>query len=126
MAAQGAVHLGVVATVSLKIEHRTGVQAPAEVVWEMIAEVSRWPEWSGIYSQASGVIGFGELLTLTLALPGEPAQVITPRVLDWAPNEAVHWRLSSAGGLISSVRYIEIERMHEAGCVFSNGSIELY
>ena len=76
-----------------------------------------------IYPQASGAIGFGASLNLTLALPGEPARAIAPTILDWAPNEAIHWRLTGAGGLVSSVRYIEIETLSEAGCIVSNGEI---
>lgn len=107
----------------LKIEHRIGVQAPAEVIWEILADVSGWPDWTTIYPKAAGKVGYGESLTLTLALPGEEHRVVTPTVLDWTPNEAIHWRSSAVGGLVTSVRYLEIERLHDAGCVFSNGEI---
>ncbi len=108
---------------SLKIEHRLGVRAPAAVIWEILYDVGDWPRWSEIYQQAAGAIGFGAALTLTEALPGEAPRVIRPTILDWAPNEAIHWRLTSLGGLVSSVRYFEIEALSDTGCIVSNGEI---
>lgn len=107
----------------LKLEHRIGVQAPGEIVWEILADVVRWPEWSVIYPQAAGVIGFGERLTLTLALPGQEPEVIQPRIVDWGPIEAIHWRTPAMRGLVTAIRYLEVEVMSEAGCIFSNGEL---
>jgi len=107
----------------LKLEHRIGVQAPGEIVWEILADVARWPEWTGMYPAAAGVIGFGERLTLTVALPGQKPETIQPRILDWGPIEAVHWRSSAMGGLVSAIRYLEVEVMSETGCIFSNGEL---
>jgi hypothetical protein len=106
-----------------KLEHRLGIKAPAHVVWEIVSDLSTWHEWNPLYTQAKGVVGFGELLTLTLALPGQKPRVIRPRVLDWAPDEAIHWKLSMLMGLVDTTRYLEIEKMSDTGCIFSNGEI---
>lgn len=108
---------------TLKIEHRVGLQVPASIVWEIISDVSSWPAWTQIYPKAAGKIGFGERLVLTLALPGEPHREIAPVIIDWTPDEAIHWRTSLVGGLGWSVRYLEIEVLSETGCVFSNGEL---
>lgn len=107
----------------VKLEHRLGVRAPAEVVWEILADVGGWPAWTGMYPQASGRIGYGERLALTVALPGQPLAQIEARIHDWGPNEAIHWRWSTWGGLVSTIRYLEIEAMSEEGCIFSNGEL---
>jgi hypothetical protein len=44
-------------------------------------------------------------------------------VADWVPNEQIHWRLSMLGGLVKSVRYLEIEELAPSSCIFSNGEI---
>ena len=106
-----------------KIEHRIGVSAPAAVVWEIISDVAGWPQWSGMYPKAAGKVGFGERLTLTLALAGRPEREIKPVVFDWAPDEAIHWRMRYYGGLAWGVRFLEIETMSDTGCIFSNGEI---
>ncbi len=107
----------------LKIEHRIGVKTPAPVIWEMIADVPGWAAWNPLYPKAQGKIGFGERLTLEVAIPGEKPRTIRPTVTDWTPNEQILWRLSLLGGLIRSVRYIEIETLDNGNVIFSNGEI---
>ena len=107
----------------MKIEHRIGVKAPAEVVWEILFDVAGWPAWNPLYPEAAGAVRFGEKLKLTLALPDQNPRVIEPVILDWAPNEAIHWQWSSPYGLVRTIRYLEIEVMSPTGCIFSNGEI---
>lgn len=107
----------------LRIEHRIGVQAPAEAIWAVIYDLERWGEWNPLYPKASGVIGIGKPLNLTLALPGQATRTIQPTVVEWVPNEQLHWKLSLMGGLVQSVRYIEIEQLAEASCIVDNGEI---
>jgi hypothetical protein len=107
----------------VRIEDRIGVQAPPEVIWEIVHDLSRWAEWNPTYTAAAGHIRIGETLSLTLALPGQPPQEIRPKVLEWVPNEQLHWQLSMMGGLIKTLRYIEIESLGPANCVVDNGEL---
>lgn len=105
------------------IEHRIGVQAPAEVIWELIADLPGWSDWNPLYTEAKGAIRIGETLTITMQLPKEPPREIRPVVLEWVPNEQLHWKLSMLGGFIRTVRYIEIEQLAEQSCIVANGEI---
>lgn len=107
----------------IKIEHRIGVQAPADTIWQLIYDLRGWAAWNPLYPKAEGTVRMGEVLTLTVAVPNQPERVIRPKVVDWTPNELIHWRLSLAGGLLKSIRYLEIETLSETGCIFSNGEI---
>ena len=107
----------------VRIEHRIGIQAPAEVIWDVLYDLDRWSEWNPLYPKASGTIRIGSPLTLTLALPGQAPREIHPVVLEWVPNEQLHWRLTALGGLVKTVRYIEIEQLAEASCIVSSGEI---
>ena len=107
----------------IKIEHRIGIPVPPDLLWEILSDVPRWPEWTTIYPAAKGVVGYGEKLKLTLALPGQKPLAIEPRIFDWAPNEAIHWKLPIFGGFGRAVHYLEIETLSETGCIFSNGEI---
>lgn len=107
----------------VRVEDRIGIQAPAEVIWEIVYDLERWREWNPTYTEASGQVKIGETLTLTLALPDQPSQVIQPKVIDWVPNEQLHWRLSFMGGLIKTLRYMEITALSEHGCIVDNGEI---
>ena len=42
-----------------RVEDRIGVQAPAEVIWDVIYDLERWAEWNPTYPKASGVIRIG-------------------------------------------------------------------
>lgn len=106
-----------------KIEHRIGVQAPAAVVWDVIADLDAWSQWNPLYTQAKGKVAMGGTLTLTVELPDEPPEVIRPVVMDWTPNSLLHWKLSLAGGLVRTVRYLEIDELAEESCIFANGEL---
>ena len=107
----------------IPIEHRIGIQAPAEVIWGLIYDLKSWEVWNPIYTKAAGDIRIGSTLEMTLELPGQAAQQIKPVVLEWVPNEQLHWRLTMMGGLIKTLRYIEIEALGPANCVVDNGEL---
>jgi hypothetical protein len=106
-----------------KLEHRLGVRASAETIWTILADIDGWASWNPLYTRASGVIRMGSTLELELSLPGQAAREIRPVVIDWVPNEQVHWRLSMLGGLVKSTRYLEIEELAPGSCIFSNGEL---
>ena len=107
----------------IKVEHRLGVRATPEVIWGLIADIAGWEAWNPLYPRATGTLRIGERLTLDVALPGQAPRTIRPTIVDWIPNEQVIWRLSGLGGLVKSIRYIEIEQLSETGCILSNGEI---
>jgi hypothetical protein len=107
----------------VKIEHRIGVQAPAEAIWAVIAEIERWGDWNPLYPKAEGKLKIGGPLTLELALPDRKPQTIRPVIADWIPNEQIHWRLTALAGLVRATRFLEIEKLTETGCIFSNGEL---
>src|SRR5437764_15488649 len=75
----------------VRIEHRVGIQAPPEVVWEVIADLKAWEQWNPLYPKASGEIRIGSALDITLALPGQQPQQPEPTVLEWVPNARLPW-----------------------------------
>ena len=107
----------------VKLEHRLGLQAPAEAIWAVIADIEAWPQWNPLYTKASGVIRMGGPLDLEVSLPGQAPRQIRPVVTDWVPNEQLLWRLSMFGGLVKSTRYLEIEELAPGSCIFSNGEM---
>ena len=107
----------------LKIEHRLGIQAPAEAIWAVIADIGSWSVWNPLYTKAEGELRIGSRLTLELSLKGQKPRIIQPVIADWVPNDQIHWRLTMLGGLVRSTRYLEIEILSESGCIFSNGEL---
>lgn len=108
---------------SPRIQNRIGVQAPAEIVWEVLFDFDHWPDWNPIYSKTAGKIGYDQKLELTLALPDLPPRDFTAVVTEWIPNDQLIWTEKHKGGWISSQRYFEIDTLTEAACIFSNGEL---
>lgn len=106
-----------------KVEYRVGVQAPARVVWAVIADLEAWSQWNPLYPKAVGPLSIGKPLTLTLQLPDEAPETIRPVVTDWTPDSLLHWKLTLAAGFVRTVRYLEIDALAEESCIFSNGEI---
>ncbi|MGE5564654.1 MAG: SRPBCC family protein [Parcubacteria group bacterium] len=107
----------------VKLEHRIGIQAPADVIWESLVDIAGWENWNPLYPRAEGTIRIGNVLNLTVNIPDQKPREIHPRILDWAPADHIHWTLSMMGGLVKTIRYLEIEVLSETGCIFSNGEI---
>ena len=107
----------------LKLEHRLGIQAPPEAIWAVLFDIAGWARWNPLYPEASGQVRIGSKLNLKVALDGREPRVITPTIIDWVPNEQIHWQLKTLGGLVKSIRYLEIEALGETGCIFSNGEL---
>ena len=110
-----------VAKAVFRIEHRLGVPAPAEVIWQVLADLERWGEWNPIYPKVEGKLTIGGQLEITEQIPGfEPVQ-ITPTVVDWVPDAQILWRTSGRFGFLKRLRYLEIDQLDEQGCIFANG-----
>jgi hypothetical protein len=108
---------------AFKIEHRCGVKASAEVVWEILSDLESWPTWNPLYSQVSGNIGFGSKLKLQVNVPNQKPEIIEPTITSWTPNELLHWKLTVGSGLVRTTRYLELHPLTDTACAFSNGEV---
>ena len=61
---------------------------------------------------------------LLIFVPHEgQARRLDPVVLEWVPNDQIHWRVKTMGGLVSSVHFLELEQLDTASTIFSNGEL---
>jgi hypothetical protein len=110
-----------VAKAVFRIEHRLGIAAPPEMIWKVISDLEHWAEWNPLYVRAEGTLRIGDQLTLTEAIPGREHKIITPSVVDWVPDAQILWRMSETFGFLKRLRYFEIEKLSDEGCIFANG-----
>ena len=113
-----ALYIGVMA---YRVEHRIGVATPPDAIWEVLADLSGWTAWNPLYPRAEGRLLIDAKLSLDEKLAGEAPRRIEAQVVDWVPNSQIHWR--ETGLLRSATRYLEIEKLTEEGCIFSNGVV---
>ena len=105
------------------VEHRTGVKAPAELVWEVISDFSTWKDWNPVHPRMEGEMRIGTTLTVDLVLGEGQVTTIQPIVQDWVPYEQLHWRTKRLRGFVTAIRYLEIESMGPENSTFSNGEL---
>ena len=104
-----------------RIENRVGVAAPPHVIWDLVSKLEGWPEWSELYTEAGGKLTIGEKLHFTFKLGDRPPQSVEGTVYDWVPEAQMAWKVSLYGGLVRSLRYVEIEKLTETSCILANG-----
>jgi len=73
------------------------IDAPAEVVWEILVDFERHPEWNPFIEEISGEAEQGSRLALTVRPPGGSAMSFGPTVL--AADEARELRWLGRVGL---------------------------
>lgn len=105
---------------SFRIEHRIGVAAPASEVWDLVHDLERWKDWTGVYSEARGKIAIGETLHFTFTVGSRPPMSAVGTVYDWVPEAQLAWN-AKLPGRIRTLRYVEIEKLSETSCILSNG-----
>ena len=105
----------------IKIEHRIGVPTNSRAIWDVLSDLGRWSEWNTVYPEVHGLLRIAQKLAITEVFPHAPPTTITPTIVDWVPNEQILWQIRAPLGMVKRLRYIEIEKLSEEGCIFSNG-----
>jgi len=103
------------------VERRVRIDAPADAVWEVLADVEGWGRWNPIYPSARGSIGPGDTITLTIALPGMKPRISSATVLHALPPLALQFGAPAFAGLLHATRYIEIDPLTDRSCTLVNG-----
>lgn len=107
---------------SIRIEHRIGIAATPEKVWDVIADLERWGDWNPLHPEASGHIAIGGRLELAEALDGDPARRLEATIPDWTPEIQLVWNVRR-GFLSRSTRYFELESLTDHSTLLANGEI---
>ena len=105
-----------------RIEKRIGVRAPAERIWEILADLPAWDRWNPIETAVEGTIAYGGAIALTEAIAGLPERRAAVRVGEWQPHAQLVWA-EKRGLWFRSLRYFEIDEIEPGGCIFANGFI---
>lgn len=69
-----------------------GISAPAETVWRILTDFSRYPEWNPFIRSVEGVAEEGARLKIRLEPPGGRAMSFKPTVLRVVPRRELRWR----------------------------------
>src|SRR5216684_8210040 len=73
--------------VSAEIE----IEAPAEMVWQVLTDFAKFPEWNPFIRQMSGEVRTGAQLEVRLEPSGGRAMSFKPKMLNVEPNREIRW-----------------------------------
>jgi uncharacterized protein YndB with AHSA1/START domain len=78
----------------------TVIHAPAERVWEVLADLEAYPHWNPIFSQVRGALRSGERLDLSLTGDGREGAhwTVSAFVLEVRRNRSFRWLLTRTTG----------------------------
>lgn len=108
---------------SYKVEYRIGVAAPVDDVYDVIADIEKWPEWSPIHKKASGELSFGAPIAFEEYYEGLGTWEITGALADWQPLSHIHIAVPKKFYEGRLVRYFEMDALSESGSSFSVGAL---
>ena len=67
------------------------IDAPAERVWDVLSDLSRYEEWNPFMTQAEGELIEGAKLAIRIQPPGGRQMEFRPTVLEVEPRRSVRW-----------------------------------
>jgi hypothetical protein len=102
------------------------INASSEVVWGVLVDFERYPEWNPSLPSIAGDLRVGSIVSMTLAMPGRPSpkvkaeftEVVPQRRLVWHGNVGADWLFAGDRQFIidpgdgDTVNFTHVEDVH--------------
>ena len=108
-----------------RFEHRIRINASSEAIWRVLSDVDRWREWSVLYPEASGKLKKGNVINITIFVPGTKKIPSTAVIEELATNRMVMFKSVTklSEKLMYGMRYFTIEQINENHCIVIDGEV---
>jgi len=105
--------------VSFRVEYTTEIEAPAELVWQVLTDFAAYPEWNPFVREASGTFEVGEVFQLEVRL-GEETWKVKQKIISLIPGYQYAWTSRSWYVLLATwgLRTFNIESLGPNRCRF--------
>ena len=90
------------------IEKEVEIKAPAAVVWEVITDLARYPEWNPFCLQCESTLKPGDPITMTVKLMAKP-QTQVEVMLEYLEGKRFAYCMKPVSGMLSSYRAHDVE-----------------
>jgi len=108
---------------SYKVEYRIGVTTPVDDIYDLLADIDSWTQWSPIHIAASGSLHFGAPFHLEEKYEGLGTWEIDGNLADWSPYSHIHVFIPKPFYAGKQMRYFEFEALSETGSTFTVGAL---
>ncbi|MDE8650245.1 SRPBCC domain-containing protein [Novosphingobium album (ex Liu et al. 2023)] len=105
------------------VGHRVTIEAPPELVWDFIADFEGWGSWNPLYTQTAGAAEPGATIRFTVAVPGLKPHKGSAEVYAVRQNELLEYGVSSLGGMLKALRFVELDEISPTRCAVANAEI---
>lgn len=106
-----------------RIEQRVGIAASVDDVYEIVADIDNWPNWSPIHKSASGKLSFGAPIGFEEYFEGLGTWEIQGTLADWTPLSHIHVAVPKPFYTGTLIRYFEFDALSAAGSTFAVGAM---
>lgn len=97
------------------------INAPSDVVWNVLANFERYPEWNPSLPSITGDLRVGSTLSMTLAMPGRPSPKVKAQLLEVLPQHRLTWHGNAgADGLFQGDREFLIDEADSGAVSFTH------
>lgn len=67
------------------------IEASSELVWGMLVDFERYPEWNPSLPSITGDLRVGSTVSLTLGMPGRPSPKVKAELTEVVPQQRLVW-----------------------------------
>lgn len=88
------------------------INAPIEIVWKLLTDFNRYPEWNPFIKSISGIAAPGEKLVVELQPPDSKPMVFRPVCKTFLPPQRFSWKgRLLAPGIFDGEHIFELEHL---------------
>ena len=92
------------------IEKVVHINAPAAVVWEVITDLKRYPEWNPFCLTCESTLKPGDPITMTVKLMAKPQKQVEV-MLEYVEGKRFAYCMKPVPGMLSSFRSHDVEAL---------------
>ena len=97
------------------------ISASADMVWDVLTDFSRYPEWNPSLPSISGELRSGGTVSMTLAMPGRPSAKVKARLNDVEAGRRLTWQGNvGADWLFAGARQFLIDPQPDGTVLFTH------
>lgn len=93
------------------------LEAPAERIWELLADLKLYPQWNPLFQRATGHMGIDEHLELVVHLPETVPFIVNPKILSVETQSGFCWKHTVWCAAFFTWKYCTVLEQSAPGCL---------